>query len=302
MERLQAARHRLFGRPYLLLVLVALTWGGNAVASRLAVGEVSPMAIVCLRWVIVLVLLSVVVRGQLLAGWRSVLPYWRRLLILGALGFTAFNALYNVAAHHTTAVNLGLIQGIIPGLTMLGSLALYGTPIRRVQLVGLAVALVGVVLVASRGEWAVLTSLAFNIGDVWMMIASALYAAYTVALRDRPPIPGLVFFAALAAAAFLSSLPLLGYEIAAGTVLWPSPKGWAILLYIGALPSLASQIMYMRGVELIGPGRTALFVNLVPVFAALLGVLILGETFALYHAAALALVLGGIWIAERGKR
>ncbi|HEY0570991.1 MAG TPA: DMT family transporter, partial [Enterovirga sp.] len=95
---------------------------------------------------------------------------------------------------------------------------------------------------------------------------------------------------------------LLGYEIATGTVQWPTLKGWGVLIYVGLMPSLISQIMWMRGVELIGPGRTALFINLVPVFAAFLGVVILGETFASYHAAALAFVLGGIWIAERGKR
>jgi drug/metabolite transporter (DMT)-like permease len=71
------------------------------------------------------------------------------------------------------------------------------------------------------------------------------------------------------------------------------------MLYIGLLPSLAAQVFFIRGVELIGPARAGLFVNLVPVFGALLAVLILGEPFALYHAVGLALVLGGIWLAER---
>jgi drug/metabolite transporter (DMT)-like permease len=302
MERLRAAQGRLFAQPYLLLTLVTLMWGGNAVASRIAIGEVSPMALVALRWVIVLILLAVFARTPLRLEWRSLRPYWGRIFVLGSLGFTVFNALFYVAGHYTTAVNLGLIQGIIPGLAMLGSLLAYGTPIRPLQILGLTVALAGVGIVASRGDLAVLSSLAFNFGDLCMMAASALYAAYTVALRNRPPVAGLTFFAALAVAAFLSSLPLLGYEIAAGTVQWPTPKGWGVLIYVGLMPSLISQIMWMRGVELIGPGRTALFINLVPVFAAFLGVVILGETFALYHAVALSLVLGGIWIAERGKR
>jgi drug/metabolite transporter (DMT)-like permease len=78
-------------------------------------------------------------------------------------------------------------------------------------------------------------------------------------------------------------------------------QGGLILLYVALVPSLLSQMFYMRGVELIGPGWTGLFVNLVPIFGALLVVLLLGEPFRAYHALALALVLGGIWLAERGR-
>jgi len=91
----------------------------------------------------------------------------------------------------------------------------------------------------------------------------------------------------------------MAYEISSGTVIWPTLRGWLIILYVGLFPSFVSQILFMRGVELIGPGRAGLFVNLVPIFGALLAVLILGEPFAPYHAVGLALVLGGIWLAER---
>jgi drug/metabolite transporter (DMT)-like permease len=114
-------------------------------------------------------------------------------------------------------------------------------------------------------------------------------------------VSGFVFFAAMAGVAFLLTIPLLAWETAAGAVVWPDARGFAILLYVTLFPSLLSQIFFMRGVELIGPGRAGLFVNLVPVFGALLAVAILGEPFRLYHALALALVLGGIWLAERGR-
>jgi drug/metabolite transporter (DMT)-like permease len=85
-------------------------------------------------------------------------------------------------------------------------------------------------------------------------------------------------------------------------VIWPTPKGWALLAFIGLFASLLAQLMFMRAVEMIGPPRAGLFINLVPIFAALMGIGLLGETFAPYHAVALALVLGGIWIAERKRR
>src|SRR5919112_5544552 len=163
----------------------------------------------------------------------------------------------------------------------------------------MAVTLLGALLVATRADLATLTSFSFNIGDVWMLLACCLYAGYTVALRKKPPVPGLVFFAALAGVALLTSVPLMAYEVGSGAVTWPTLRAWLIILYVGLFPSFVSQVLFMRGVELIGPGRAGLFVNLVPIFGALLAVLLLSEPFAAYHALGLTLVLGGIWLAER---
>jgi drug/metabolite transporter (DMT)-like permease len=228
-------------------------------------------------------------------------PRWASLALFGTMGFTAFNALFYLAAHHTTAVNLGIIQGAIPVVVLVGAYLLYRTPIRGLQVVGVTVTLVGVAVVAARGDLAVLATLGVNPGDAYMLLASVFYAGYTLALRNRPPVSGLALFTAMALAACVSSVPLVVYEAAIGAFQAPTLKGWFILLYIGLFPSLLSQILFIRGVELIGPGRAGLFVNLVPVFAALLAVAILGEPFRWYHGVALTLVLGGIWLAEQRR-
>src|SRR5215203_7302468 len=290
---------RVSGRPYLLLTLTMLMWGGNAVAGRLAVGEVSPMALTGLRWVVPVAVLGVALRYQLLTHRQALLERWPSILLRGTLGLTVFNALFYLAAHHTTAVNITILQGSMPVFVLVGALVFYGTRVRGPQIVGMAVTLLGALLVATRADVATLTSFSLNIGDIWMLAAYGLYAGYTVALRTRPPIPGLVFFAALAGVALLTSVPLMAYEVASGTVTWPTLRGWLIVLYVGLFPSFVSQVLFMRGVELIGPGRAGLFVNLVPIFGALLAVLILSEPFAAYHAVGLTLVLGGIWLAER---
>jgi drug/metabolite transporter (DMT)-like permease len=291
----------LLNRPYLLLTLTTLSWAGNAVASRLATGHISPMALTAMRWVGVVALLFPFMARPVMEAAAVLVPIWRRILLMGALGFTAFNALMYAAAYHTTAVNMAIFQGSIPVFVLLGGLVAFGTRIGLLQVLGTALTLIGVGAIAARGDLQVLASFSFYAGDVFMLIACASYAVYTLALRDRPKLPGFVFFSALAVAALLISLPLLGWEIAAGNVIWPDLRGWAILLYVTLLPSLLSQIFFMRGVELIGPGRAGLFVNLVPVFGAILGVAILNEPFRWYHAAGLVLVLGGIWLAERKK-
>ena len=87
-----------------------------------------------------------------------------------------------------------------------------------------------------------------------------------------------------------------------GSTSLPDARGWSVIFYTAIFPSILAQIFYVRGVELIGANRAGLFVNLVPVFGTLLSVALLGEKFRIYHAVALALVLGGIALAELGGR
>lgn len=293
---------RAWANAYLLLTLTTLMWAGNAVASRLAVGQVSPMALTSLRWIFVCAVLPVLMRRELKHYAPVLLEHRWRIVALGALGFTAFNTLMYLAAYSTTAINIGILQGAIPVFVLLGAFVAYRTPIGWMQALGVAVTILGVLVTASRGDYHILSTLSFAAGDLWMIIACIFYAGYTVGIRTRPPMPGLVFFTAMAIVACFVSLPLLAAEVAMGRVIWPTPLGWGILAFVVVGPSLLSQLFFMRSVELIGPGRAGVFVNLVPVFAPLLAVLILGEQVALYHALALVLVLGGIWIAEHRAR
>ena len=286
------------GQAYVLLVLTMLIWGANAVAARLAVGEVPPMLLTFLRWGICCTALVLTSRGQIATHWRTLLPSWRYVALMGTMGFTAFNALFYAAAYHTTAINIAIIQGTMPMLVLIGSFFFYRTRITALQLVGVAMTIAGIAVVASQGRLAVLAGLQFNIGDVWMIIACLFYAGYALGLRRRPPVPAIVFFAATAAVAALVSLPLVAVEIAMGQSYLPTGKGLLLILFIGLLPSFVSQLTFIQAVSLIGPARAGMFMNLVPIFGPLLAVLVLGEPLWLYHAAALALVLGGIYVAE----
>ncbi|WP_225783116.1 DMT family transporter [Xenophilus sp. Marseille-Q4582] len=287
----------------LLLILTTLIWGCNAVAARLAVGEISPMMLTTARWSICCVALWFSARRDIATHWRSLRPHWRYLAVMGTAGFTAFNALFYTAAHHTTAINIAIIQGTIPVLVLLGGFLFAGLRATPLQMLGVGITLAGIGVVASRGDLAVLTGLGFNVGDVWILIASLLYAGYMLGLRRRPAVPPIVFFAALAAVASLASLPLLAVEVARGEFFAPTPTGWLIMLFVGLLPSFVSQITFIQAVALIGPARAGVYLNLTPIFGPLLAVGVLGEPLSLYHGVALALVLGGIWIAEHlGQR
>lgn len=274
-------------------------WGCNAIFGKLAVGEVSPMLLVLLRWLFCMVFLLIVAGPQLKRDWpilRSRLPF---LCMIGVLGFTAFNALFYSAAHLTTAVNIGILQGSIPVFVLIGVLVVFGTPVTAYQAIGVLVTLIGVVTVVSEGEFARLAAFAINQGDLLMLLACVFYAAYTTGLSRRPDAGALALFTVMAASALVAAIPLAAAEFAFGDFQMPTPTGWVLVGLIALLPSFLAQIFYIRGVELIGPGRAGVFVNLVPVFASILSVAYLGEAFETYHAVALALVLGGIWLSER---
>jgi drug/metabolite transporter (DMT)-like permease len=289
------------GEAYLYLSFTMLCWAGNAIAGRYAVGEVSPMVLVSLRWLLVVLLLALFARRQIARDWRALRARWRFVFAMGALGFTAFNALFYQAAHTTTAINIGILQGAIPVFVLAGAFLFQRQRVTGLQVAGMAVTLVGVILVATAGDLTHLFQLHFVPGDLLMVAACALYAGYTIALKRKPAVSFLGFFSGVALAAFLSSLPLLGLEAWAGELLWPTEIGWAVLVYAALFPSFVSQLSFMHGVQLIGAGRAGIFINLVPVFGSIMAVAILNEPFRLYHLAALALVLGGIALAERGK-
>jgi drug/metabolite transporter (DMT)-like permease len=301
MERLRRLRSWTYSSAYLLLTATMAMWGANAVAGKLAVGAVSPMALTALRWILACCVLSIVGGRQLKADWPVLRKHVAMIGAMGALGFTGFNALFYEAAHYTSAVNITILQGAIPVFVFIGALLVHRVPASRGQVFGMAVTLLGVLVLASQGHLETLAAIRFNTGDLWMLVACGLYAGYTVALRNRPRVSAMGFFTAIAIAACITSLPLVAVEALRGNLLWPTPAGWLIVAFVGLFPSLIAQIFFMRGVELIGPGRASLFVNLVPVIGSLLAVLILGESFGLHHAVALSLVLGGILIAEHAK-
>ena len=286
---------------YALLVITTWCWGLNAIISRLAVGEISPMQLVTLRWFGVVLLLLLIARRHILHDWPILCRHLPYLCLMGACGFSAFNALFYIAGHHTSALNIGVLQGSIPIFVILGNLIFLRQPIRPIQGIGVVLTLVGVVTVASHGNFAQLGELRINRGDGFVLIGCVFYASYSVGLSRRPDVSALGLFAVMAVAAWLASLPLVTIETLQQGWIAPSTTGWVLAALVTLFPSFVAQVFFIQGVSLIGSGRAGVFVNLVPVFAAIMAVLFLKEPFEVYHGAALLLVLAGIGLSELGK-
>lgn len=283
---------------YLFLLSTMLLWGGNSVAGKLAVGHVSPMTLVFLRWVMAVLILLPIGWRALREDWPEVRRHWKLLAGLGACGFTIFNVIFYTALNYTTAINVSIEQAAIPIVIILANFVLFRLRVRPLQIVGVVLTIVGVALTASHGDLSQLLKLDLNFGDAIMLVAVLCYSLYSVGLRLKPAIRWQSFMLALSIAALLVSLPFFLWEVASGRVIAPDASGWMLTLYTALGASVVSQVLYIKGNELIGANRAGLFINLVPIFGTLLSVLIIGEQFQPYQAFALALVLGGIALAE----
>ena len=287
---------------YVLLALTTLFWAGNSIAGKLAVGHVSPMVIVVLRWASVALALYVFNRKRIAEDWstlRARMPY---LAGMGALGFMVFSVAIYYALVYTTALNASILQGSMPLFVFLVSYVLFSSRIVTEQVIGFLISFLGVTIVAAQGDFSNLLALNVNFGDVLMLVAIIAYAVYTGGLRSKPAMHWASLMFALCLAAAVTSLPLLAIEMMQGATVLPDARGWSVVLYIVIFPTLLSQIFFIRAVELIGPNRAGLFINLLPVWGAVLATTLLGEIFHPYHGVALALILTGIGLAEYGGR
>ena len=286
----------------LLLSLATLGWAGNTIAGRLAVGEVSPLVIVFMRWTIVFAILLMTKRKELPAALPKLKGKWPWVFMMGALGLSFFNTLFYIAAQSTTAINLGLIQCAMPMFILIGVTLIFKTKLTFGQIIGTILTMAGVLLIISKGDFSLFVGLQINKGDWIMLGACIFYAGYTIGLKNRPDIDNMTMMTVFAGAAWVLSIPILLIEVTQGTAQWPATQlAWLIVLFISLIPSFMSQVFYMRGVDLIGPDRAGVYSNLVPIYSAALGVLILNEAFSLYHFLSIIIVITGLTVISRSK-
>lgn len=297
------------------MTLPPLMWAGNAVVGRLMVGQVPPMTLNFLRWVLVALML-------LPLGWRALRQpqrlraLWPYLMLVGLLGAGTYNALQYLALVTSTPINVTLVASSMPvWMLAVGALFFGQHPTRR-QLAGAALGLAGVLLVIGRGSLATLLAVQLVPGDVFTVLATIGWAFYSWLLA-RPPAalqrlrePGVpdgwdwagfllmqALFGLLAAGTFAGAEQVLG----AAPIRW-SGGVIAALLYISLGASIIAYRSWGLGVAQGGPALASFFNNLTPLFAALLSAWVLGEHPRWFHAVAFLLIMGGIAASNAPRR
>ena len=293
---------KILTNPHFLLTLTSIFWAFNTIAGRAAVGEVSPLLIVSVRWLFVSLILSFICRNELKEIYKILNQKIKWLILMGLFGFTGFNSAYYIAAHHTIAINLGLVQGTMPAFIIIIAWVWLKDKINLTQFLGVLITFIAVLIVVSAGNLSLLLNLKLNKGDIVMIFACTLYAVYAVGLRKKPKIGALPLLTFFAYVAFVGSLPGLIYETYSNQLILPGLKGCIILGVIIIFPSFLAQIFFMKGVEKIGPARSGLYTNLVPVFSSILAVFFLGESFQFYHFLSLSMIFAGICLFENNNK
>ena len=274
-----------------------LGWAGNTVAGRMSTGEISPMVVVFLRWFIISIFLILFLNKKLILSFNLISGKLVWLCLMGSLGLTGFNALFYIAAQNTTAINLGIIQGIMPAIILVGSVIIFKEAVNFTKVTGLIIAFFGVLVVVSQGDYERVILLSFNYGDLVMLCACFFYSGFTLGLKNKPVIDPIVLMTYFSLSALIFSIPLLIIEYYLGLIQVPATStAWLTILYIAFVPSFLAQIFFIRGVELVGASKAGLFINFLPIFAAILGVLLLGERLFVYHLISLFIVLLGVYL------
>lgn len=285
---------RVWSSPYLLLTVVALLWAGNAVVGRAARDLVPPFSLAFIRWTGALILVAPFAARTLAADLPALRAHWRILLVLGLLGVAAFNALLYNGVHDTTATNAMLIQAAIPPLIAVFVFGLFREATNLRQIGAMVLSMAGVAIVVCQGQLDILLHLKIGVGDGLILAASAVWALYSALLRKRPAVHPLSFLAVTFAIGVAAMAPLALMELATGrAVIWGAPALGA-MVYVAVFPSVIAYLLFNRGVDLIGPARAGQFINLMPLFGAVLAVLLLGEPLRGFHLLGGGFIVAGI--------
>jgi drug/metabolite transporter (DMT)-like permease len=291
----------------LLLTVPPLLWAGNAIVGRLVRAAVPPMTLNLLRWTIALAVL-------LPLGWATlrqagvldaIRTRWHRYALLGLLGIGMYNSLQYLALQSSTPINVTLVASGMPVWMMLVGRLFYGVAVRTRQVIGALLSIAGVLVVLCRGDVGQLLALRLVAGDLYMILATIAWSFYSWMLlqpRDEPALRAdwAAFLGAQVAFGLLWSAGFAGVEwsLGAAAIAWSWPVV-AALLFVAVCPAVLAFAMWGAGIRRAGPGIGAFFVNLTPLFTALLSSAFLGELPHAYHVLAFLLIVGGIVVSAK---
>ena len=252
------------------LVLANLFWAGNFVFGALAVQQLTPLELTWMRWlgaVPILVLLAVFIDRPSLRAIARDLPRQSVLALFGPIGFCLLS--YE-AMRHTTSLDAALVGAINPAIIAVCTALLAGAMIAPRVAAGVAVSLVGVLLVVAKGDVGVLLELRFGAGELFMLAAVVAWTVYTIAGRStRLPV-----VTASAVQAAVTTVVLTPIAPVAGVHAPSDPALWANVVYVVLFPSVLAFTMWNLGVRGIGAARAGVTLNLIPVFTAVIGLAI----------------------------
>ena len=279
-----------------LPLLAVLIWSLNITVTRYVVDYISPVSISFYRWLVAFLVLTPFMSAKVWRERQLVVQHWKQLAVLAAFGMVLYQGLGYTAAHYTTATNMGIINAFIPIFTIFVSMLMLKDIPNRFAVVGSLLSFTGLLYVMAQGNLLNLVQSGGHLGDVMMVLAVFFYAFYGVFLKKwQLKIPLMISLYVQIIFALLYHLPF---------VLWLgldaiNPQNVGSVLYAGIFPSLIAPLVWMLAVQMIGPNRTSIFMNLMPIFTAIIANIWLAEAWTVYHSIGGVIILLGILLAQK---
>lgn len=287
----------------LLAVLATIIWSGNFVVARGVYKQIPPVSLAFYRWLTACIIMFPLAYQRFANEKTVVLKNWKYLLFVSLTGVAIFNTFVYVAGRYTTAINMSLIGTTSsPIFAILISVFLLKESIRPLRVVGLMLSIAGILVLLSKGSVATLLAFRFSVGDIWILFAALSFAIYNVLVRRKPAeISPVNFLFVSFVSGTLILLPFFIVEsLNTAPIAWNTRLVW-IILYLGLGTSVIAFLLWNSAIGKLGAVRAALFGNLIPIFASLEAVWLLGEEITTIHLISGLLVICGLVISNLKK-
>ena len=286
---------------YTLLVFATLCWSGNFIVGKFAyLFEVPPLTLNFLRWASVWLILIPFTYKEILNNMNSIKKNWIVISFMGVITISTFNSVVYFALTYTQVINAVLVLAAIPAVTIVISSIMKVDKTNIFQLFGLLLSIVGIGAIISNADIQKITSLSFNKGDLWMLVCVFTWAIYSTLLKKHKfNFSQFTLIQLMVSVGIIFLIPQFFYERSIGLEVNLNKAFFVILFYVVIFPALAAYYCWQKGVEIVGPNRATMFIQLMPLLSAVLAILIFQEKFEIYHFIGASFILSGIYLSNR---
>jgi len=286
---------------YSLLVLASLFWSGNFIVGKFAtLFEIPPLTLNVFRWISVWIILIPFTYKEIYKNYAYIKKNWLVISFMGLITISTFNSVVYFALNYTQVINAVLVLAVIPAVTIVLSSLMKIEKTNYFQIFGLILSIIGVGSIISNGDIQRIASLSFNKGDLWMLVCVFTWALYSTLLKKHKfKFSQFSLIQLMVSAGVLFLIPQYFYEQSIGLEVNFNKAFFIILFYVVIFPAIAAYYCWQKGIEIIGPNRATMFIQLMPLFSAVMAIIIFKEKFELYHFAGAAFIVSGIYLSNK---
>lgn len=287
--------------PQLLLILATILWGGNFVIGRAVAGDIPPITLAFLRWCTAFIMFFPLAYRRTKREWSMLKAHWPAVIILAITGVASFNTLVYIALHYTTSINASLMNSSTPIIIYILSFIFLKERLSKFQILGTALSLIGVLFIISGGSLESLIHFSFNKGDFIVLVAVLCWGVYSLLIKQYAGrLPGYSTFLVTIALGAIMLLPFTAYELLTNTVAidW-SLKTVSAILYVGIIASIIAFLSWNSGVVSLGANSAGIYLNFIPLFAAIFAVIFLEEQLQLSQIIGGLAVISGVILTNK---